>query len=294
MSAFSSRVQQLPGKRGFTLIELLVVIAIIAILAAILFPVFAKAREKARQSSCLSNLKQLSTAMLQYVQDYDERFSPVRDWESGNPAGSKAQTWMSMINTYVKSRGVYVCPDDSNTQLPATYVYPGGGAGLPAATAVFSNVTNWHDSYLYNNAFGSMGPDVNNYGFNVVGYFTTGQVDIVKPATTVMFCDGGTQVTATAPYVTESSPEKMAAYVLCSPLNGSGARWPDCEGAATQPDGNAGNPDGAGPAVRHTGNVDIAFADGHVKAMNPSTWYDPIIVNGKPADNPYLIPTQGG
>ncbi|MGQ9733315.1 MAG: prepilin-type N-terminal cleavage/methylation domain-containing protein [Candidatus Zipacnadales bacterium] len=62
-------------RRGFTLIELLVVIAIIAILAAILFPVFAKAREKARQTSCLSNIKQISLAMLAYAQDYDERFS---------------------------------------------------------------------------------------------------------------------------------------------------------------------------------------------------------------------------
>jgi len=61
-------------RRGFTLIELLVVIAIIAILAAILFPVFAKAREKARQSSCLSNLRQLATATLSYTQDYDETF----------------------------------------------------------------------------------------------------------------------------------------------------------------------------------------------------------------------------
>ncbi|MEN6404264.1 MAG: prepilin-type N-terminal cleavage/methylation domain-containing protein, partial [Armatimonadia bacterium] len=60
-------------KRGFTLIELLVVIAIIAILAAILFPVFAKAREKARQTSCLNNCKQLGTAIVQYCQDYDER-----------------------------------------------------------------------------------------------------------------------------------------------------------------------------------------------------------------------------
>ena len=61
-------------KRGFTLIELLVVIAIIAILAAILFPVFARAREKARQSSCLSNVKQIGLGMMMYVQDYDERF----------------------------------------------------------------------------------------------------------------------------------------------------------------------------------------------------------------------------
>ena len=71
-------------KRGFTLIELLVVIAIIAILAAILFPVFAKAREKARQTSCLSNLRQIGTAILSYAQDNDEQF-PIGDYSSGAP-----------------------------------------------------------------------------------------------------------------------------------------------------------------------------------------------------------------
>ena len=66
-------------RRGFTLIELLVVSAIIAILSAILFPVFARAREKARQTSCLSNVKQLALSMLMYVQDYDERFTVERN-----------------------------------------------------------------------------------------------------------------------------------------------------------------------------------------------------------------------
>jgi len=97
-------------KRGFTLIELLVVIAIIAILAAILFPVFAQAREKARQISCLSNLKQLGLADMQYVQDNDERFQSTDNWGQG---------WAEIMYPYVKSKAAYTCPDDSHTALYA-------------------------------------------------------------------------------------------------------------------------------------------------------------------------------
>src|SRR5512142_2027300 len=100
------------AKRGFTLIELLVVIAIIAILAAILFPVFAQARESARTSTCLSNVKQLTLGMMQYVQDYDERF-PGWDWgffcnggNNGAPRDSSA-FWTMAIYPYVKNTGVY-------------------------------------------------------------------------------------------------------------------------------------------------------------------------------------------
>ncbi len=88
--------------RAFTLIELLVVIAIIAILAAILFPVFAKAREKARQSSCASNLKQLNLAILQYAQDYDET-TPAR-WFAGGGH------WFEVTQPYVKNRQLEICP----------------------------------------------------------------------------------------------------------------------------------------------------------------------------------------
>jgi len=95
-------------RRGFTLIELLVVIAIIAILAAILFPVFARAREKARQSSCLNNVKQLGLAILQYVQDYDERTPPG----AAVDMNSHAHPWAS-ARPYVKNDQVFVCPSDS-------------------------------------------------------------------------------------------------------------------------------------------------------------------------------------
>src|SRR5580704_10871177 len=98
------------SKQAFTLIELLVVIAIIAILAAILFPVFAQAREKARGISCLSNTKQLSTGIMMYTQDYDE-FYPI-GFISNDPAGWGANdAWDDEIEPYMKSLQVLVCPD---------------------------------------------------------------------------------------------------------------------------------------------------------------------------------------
>ena len=105
-------------RRGFTLIELLVVIAIIAILAAILFPVFAKVREKARQTSCASNQKQLGLAFAQYVEDFDETYP--NGGQDADCAG-----WAAPIYPYVKSTGVYHCPDDptptSGTNVPVSY-----------------------------------------------------------------------------------------------------------------------------------------------------------------------------
>ncbi len=101
-------------RKGFTLIELLVVIAIIAILAAILFPVFAKAREKARQSSCLSNAKQLGLGYLQYAQDYDERMpAGIGYWTpyQVQPGADRGDNpWYTNIYPYVKNGQVYVCP----------------------------------------------------------------------------------------------------------------------------------------------------------------------------------------
>ncbi|MCW3099589.1 MAG: prepilin-type N-terminal cleavage/methylation domain [Chthonomonadaceae bacterium] len=116
----SQRTQQ-----GFTLIELLVVIAIIAILAAILFPVFAQAREKARGISCLSNTKQLSLGLLQYIQDYDEASPAGAQIPAGQVcAGGRmpGRGWAGEIYPYVKNAQVYKCPDDSTA--PDTSVSP--------------------------------------------------------------------------------------------------------------------------------------------------------------------------
>lgn len=141
-------------KRGFTLIELLVVIAIIAILAAILFPVFARARENARRTSCLSNLKQIGLGIMQYTQDYDERYMPhlrgtttsvwgdpgtyaktpcgtgepcstfvVSNGSTDNQPGNvngRWITWMDIVFPYVKSVNLFVCP---SARVPASMSY---------------------------------------------------------------------------------------------------------------------------------------------------------------------------
>jgi prepilin-type N-terminal cleavage/methylation domain-containing protein/prepilin-type processing-associated H-X9-DG protein len=144
--------------RAFTLIELLVVIAIIAILAAILFPVFAKAREKARQTSCLSNEKQIGLALIQYVQDYDEKFpigiiSGITGANGFNTATNGAGLgWAGAVSPYVKSTGVFKCPDDSTTATAPNYpisyalnMFAGGAAqaqfAAPAVTVLAFEVT---------------------------------------------------------------------------------------------------------------------------------------------------------
>ena len=137
---------------GFTLIELLVVIAIIAILAAILFPVFAKAREKARQASCLSNIKQLSLGFLQYAQDYDEvmclaLMDPGAAGTPGNVWGNR-RYWPELMEPYLKNRQILLCSSDSSPW------YSGGG-GAVAPLMYFSYGYNLN--YLLNESSPSLG-----------------------------------------------------------------------------------------------------------------------------------------
>ncbi len=148
--------------KGFTLIELLVVIAIISILAAILFPVFARARENARRSSCMSNLKQIGLGMMQYTQDFDEIFPPAFAWN--NPAGTPSEldtnpgkpsgafqmnsastighyrTWMDATFPYVKSVQIYRCPSVTD-DVRAHYGYNAAFGGYGTSRWDFDNTT---------------------------------------------------------------------------------------------------------------------------------------------------------
>jgi len=148
--------------KAFSLIELLVVIAIVAIIAAILFPAFAQAREKARQAQCVSNERQLGLAFLQYVQDYDETFPAGA---VGELSGLEGDAWAGPVNAYAQNADVFRCPDDNGQTtpvveagkpyvlVPVSYGYnmnivmPGGPRGAlaalnaPAATVLLAEVS---------------------------------------------------------------------------------------------------------------------------------------------------------
>ncbi len=143
-------------RSGFTLIELLVVIAIIAILAAILFPVFAQAREQARKTVCLSNLKQLSLGTLMYVQDYDESFplsftpvvtSDAATFAWNGPTVKSTAAWQNVVQPYIKSYQLMICPDSFLTNGNAIVATdPFLNYGMPPISGIHG-ISQWGDTY---------------------------------------------------------------------------------------------------------------------------------------------------
>jgi prepilin-type N-terminal cleavage/methylation domain-containing protein/prepilin-type processing-associated H-X9-DG protein len=181
-----------PGRGGFTLIELLVVIAIIAILAALLFPVFAQAREKARQTSCLSNLKQISSAMLMYADDHDGLFPPVLARSSRQDRNLYLTSWMRLLEPYTKNLGVYVCPSSgasskdylNNDDLVKNYGYVPTFRirGYDAITAI----TGPFGEALFEGIGGFYGPPMGDFLEDAPSY---SQSQIARPADTILLCD---------------------------------------------------------------------------------------------------------
>jgi prepilin-type N-terminal cleavage/methylation domain-containing protein/prepilin-type processing-associated H-X9-DG protein len=141
-------------RAGFTLIELLVVIAIISILASILFPVFGRARENARRSSCQSNLKQIGIAILQYTQDYDERIPNGQSLNVQLGSLTAERPWHVLVQPYIKSTQVFKCPSNTSTAaLARTEIVAGGPGTYPRSyicngtgTVVATNLANFGGS----------------------------------------------------------------------------------------------------------------------------------------------------
>ncbi len=201
-------------RKAFTLIELLVVIAIIAILAAILFPVFARARENARRASCQSNLKQIALGIFQYTQDYDEKY-PMNYWgptmvtqtdtsmpgalftTSNGSSSGKWVTWMDMIFPYLKSVQIFTCPSATSVPTAPSYGYNrllGNSSGSASGGDSLASVERPSEIVMnmdYNTYY-SIYANIIDGGSWALGTSTTNQ-KIVAPhleGTNVAFADG--------------------------------------------------------------------------------------------------------
>jgi len=231
------------SRKAFTLIELLVVIAIIAILAAILFPVFAKAREKARQISCLSNMRQIGLGFMQYTQDNDEVLPGSGDLNYSTHEGAwvdidtyAAPTSVFSPSTgaifpYVKSIGVFVCPSDS----------AGRQSGLSYSV---NGCTTQNGSSLIGNV---------HFGYSLAKFDSPSSMLLLDEET------GGSAVPGTIAGSESGTDDGFSYYHY---------------------DGGTGKSQVDLPSVRHTGVSNCCFVDGHVKAMNPGRMADQFIWTG--------------
>jgi prepilin-type processing-associated H-X9-DG protein len=223
----------------------LVVFAFIAFLAAILFPVFARARENARRSSCLSNIKQIGIGLLQYVQDNDEVLPA--DWVSAvgfNPADPSTIIWQDAIQPYVKNAQVFNCPSA-----------PAADRFIPDNNAV-SNFGSYSMNHTYYGASDNLMSPMSDYQPGRQG--PVGIAQEAVPATTVWIVESGTDTQYPSPldfyWDVPIVPTFMTTTTNLTFLGS----------------GTGGASGGGGPVARHLDSSNILFCDGHVKAMKLS------------------------
>ena len=225
------------GKRGFTLIELLVVIAIIAILAAILFPVFARAREKARQTSCLSNVKELALGTMMYAQDYDEMHS---GWDRYLSEDACSFYPGRAIMPYVKNLGIYTCPSGNDP--------PSGMTDDPTTWNEYGRV----DPQLFRYPGPSRSYAWSYYIFHHVPGYKMAQIEY--PAGTIMLGDSAHMWGGNGAFIWSNT--------CC---DGQGSTGSPLDGFLS--DGTP-TPD---DYSRHNGGENYGFLDGHAKWLSSRT-----------------------
>jgi prepilin-type N-terminal cleavage/methylation domain-containing protein/prepilin-type processing-associated H-X9-DG protein len=281
-------------KYGFTLIELLVVIAIIAILAAILFPVFSQAREKARAITCISNEKEIGLAFMQYVQDYDERY-PMQEYDLSYCDDSTGVLWTTFIYPYIKNGTTGAMGGDvaglANTQITwgPNGIYMCPSFPLPTQGTPYGvNIIMMPAGYISNNCNQPLG----------AGPASLAQIPV--PTDTVLTAEMGvndgvgtyaifdpeedywTSTMGTAPDYLNGAHYDLGGY------NGGdtaiGAAGGDCDATSTQVASNNYSYPGCGmfPRYRHLNSSNFIFADGHAKAIirGRLSWYKNIYIQG--------------
>ncbi len=263
---------------AFTLIELLVVIAIIAILAAILFPVFAQARAKARQTVCLSNTKQIGNALMMYSQDFDETL-PMGGWQAAINGVNCQSRWFRDLYPYVKSLDVYVCPEIVDDPMPPT---PGFYRPTLNSTA-FPRFPG--DTTPYPTSAGGYAMNANLVSFNAPG---RSLAEIKNPAGTFFVCDAS-RVTSAVMGNTDATTwpkfqDRNSDWEVYPPTD-----WTGSAGSYTRysTDNTTLR---RRPMARHNGGLSILYCDGHAKWSHIKQFLGPLTTT--PPGWPYGDPNN--